>query len=131
VIKIINLLNDRTLSLGQQIETYRNLNKGELFSIKDKKTGLVVAHADRYRVENVTCKVREGGRQRAINEGRRNVHAFLTCIYSGECEMDIAQMSELYYNPFTLDSFINKDTGEKVEYVDLAYFQDGKCYINK
>jgi hypothetical protein len=117
------------LYIGQQIETYRNLNQGFLFSIKDKKTGLVVAHGNCYRVENVVCKVREGGRQRAIKEKRRNVHAFLSCFYSGECEMSLEGLSELYYNPFTLDHFINKETGEKVESVDFAYFLDGKCYI--
>lgn len=109
---------------------YRNLNKGKLFSIKDKKTGLVIAHGDSFRVENVTCKVREGGRQRVIKDKRKNVHSFLIATYTGECEMDVSHV-EIYYDPYTLDSFINKATGEKVSEVDLVYFKDGKAYINQ
>ena len=126
---MIQLQKDRTLVIGQQVEVYRNLNRGKVFSIKDKKTGLVVAWADRFMIENVICKVREGGRQRVIKDKRKNVHAFLVSNYAGECEMDISTMNELYYDPFNLDSFINKETGEKVIDVESVYFEDGKAFI--
>ena len=126
---MIQLQKERSLELNQQVEVYRNLNKGRVFSIKDKKSGLVVAIGDKFKVENVTCKVREGGRQRVIKEKRKGVHAFLISTYAGECEMDISKMNELTYNPYTMDSFINKDTGEKVFSVDFVYFEDGKAYI--
>lgn len=38
-------------------------------------------------------------------------------------------MTELYYDPYTLDSFINKVTGEKVAEADVVWFKDGKAYI--
>ena len=126
---MIQLQKERNLELNQQVEVYRNLNKGRVFSIKDKKSGLVVAIGDKFKVENVTCKVREGGRQRVIREKRKGVHAFLISTYAGECEMDIGNMNELTYDPYTMDSFINKDTGEKVFDADFVYFENGKAFI--
>ena len=126
---MIQLQKDRTLEVGQQVEVYRNLNRGKVFSIKDKKSGLVVAWADKFKIENVICKVREGGRQRVIKDKRKNVHATVIGTYIGEYEMDTSTMSELYYDPYTLDSFINKKTGEKVLGVDSVYFEDGQAFI--
>ncbi|WP_441296444.1 hypothetical protein [Bacillus sp. UMB0728] len=126
---MINLINERSLEQGQKVEVYRNLNKGKLFSIKDKKSGLVVAHGDSFKVTDVVCKVSEGGRQRVIKDKRKNVHAFLSATYAGECEVDKGEMTELYYDPYTLDSFINKVTGEKVAEADVVWFKDGKAYI--
>jgi hypothetical protein len=120
-----------TLTLSQEVFVYRNLNRGRLFSIKDKKTGLVIAHADKFRIENVKCKISEAGRQRVIRERRKNVHGQLLGIFTGECEMNIEELVEVYYDPYTLDSFIDKSTGEKLEYIDFVYFEDGKAYKSK
>lgn len=130
---MLEIVDNRTLENLQQVEVYRNLhvNKGKVFSIRDKKTGLVVARGNKFRIENVECKVREGGRKKVIREKKKNVHAFPIGLYSGECEMNTSQMIELYYNPYTTNSFINKETGEAVNEVDLIYFEDGKAYILK
>lgn len=127
---MINILNDRTLESGQHVQCYRNLNahNGKVFSIKDKKTGLVICHADKFRIENVKCHVGKG-RFKVREKKQKNVHAWVDGIYINECEMNINHMQELTYDPFIHDNFINKDTGEKVEFVDLAYFYNGKCYI--
>jgi hypothetical protein len=111
------------------VQVYRNLNAQQLFSIRDRKTGLVLAHGDRFLVGDVTCKVREGGRQRVIKEGRKNVHAFLNCIYLGECKLDVKHLDELYYDPYKHSTFINKRTFEPIETLHKAYFEDGKAYI--
>ena len=128
---MIELQKGRTLELGQQVEVYRNLNKGRVFSIRDRKTGLVVAIGDKFKVENVTCVVREGGRQRVIREKRKNVHSFLKATFTGGCEFDLDDCQELYYDPYTLDSFVNKDTGKKISNIDVAYFENGRAYILK
>lgn len=47
----------------------------------------------------------------------------------GSCELDIKGLPELYYDPYTLTSFINKETGERVDKVDAVYFHDGRAYI--
>ncbi|OAO78569.1 hypothetical protein TAF16_1836 [Anoxybacillus flavithermus] len=43
--------------------------------------------------------------------------------------MDASQMDEVYYDPYTLDSFINKRTGEKLTQIDLVCFENGKVYM--
>ena len=125
---MLEIVKDRKLEQSQEVAVYRNLNR-KCFSIKDKKTGLVVAHADKFRIENVRCKVSEAGRQRVLREKQKNVHALLLGIYIGNCEMDTSQMDEVYYDPYTLDSFINKRTGEKLTQIDLVYFENGKAYM--
>ena len=62
---MLEIVKDRTLVSGQEVSVYRNLNR-KCFSIKDKKTGLVCAYADKFRIENVKCKVLEAGRQRVL-----------------------------------------------------------------
>ena len=128
---MIELQKGRTLELGQQVEVYRNLNKGRVFSIRDKKTNLVVAIGDKFKIENVKCTVREGGRQRVIREKRKAVHAFLIGTFTGGCEFDLDECQELYYDPYTLDSFVNKDNGKKITSVDIIYFDNGRAYILK
>ena len=49
---MLEIVKDRTLVSGQEVSVYRNLNR-KCFSIKDKKTGLVCAYADKFRIENV------------------------------------------------------------------------------
>ena len=125
---MLEIVKDRKLEQSQVVTIYRNLNR-KCFSIKDKKTGLVVAHADKFRIENVRCKVSEAGRQRVLKRKQKNVHAMLNGLYIGNCEMDTLQMDEVYYDPYTLDSFVNKRTGEKLTEIDLVYFEDGKAYM--
>ena len=64
-----------------------------------------------------------------LREKRKNVHAMLNGIYIGNCEMDTSQMDEVYHDHYTLDSFINKRTGEKLTQIDLVYFENGKAYM--
>lgn len=127
---MLEIVKDRKLEYAQEVSVYRNLNR-KCFSVRDKKTGLVVAYADKFRIENVKCKVSETGRQRVLRRKQKNVHATLDGLYIGNCEMDISQMDEVYYDPYTLDSFINKRTGEKLTEIDLVYFEDGKAYMLK
>lgn len=80
---MLEIVKDRKLEQSQEVSVYRNLSR-KCFSIKDKKTGLVVAHADKFRIENVRCKVSEAGRQHVLRKKQKNVHAVLLGIYRGE-----------------------------------------------
>jgi len=118
---------EREIDTEKKVEVYRNLNASwKCFSIKQ---GKVVAHADRFKIENVEFKVNEKQRQKVVEEGRKNVHARLKGNFVEECEMDTSYMDELYYDPYTTDTFINKRTGERLHKVDGVYFEDGKAYI--
>jgi hypothetical protein len=61
------------------VYVYRNLRHGKgalpLYSIMQK--GRVIAREHRVLLSNCTFVVREKGRQRVIQEGRKNVHAFV------------------------------------------------------
>lgn len=52
---------------------YWNLNKD---CVSIKANGHVIGYAKSVIIENVTFKVQESGRQRAIRDGQRNVHAY-------------------------------------------------------
>lgn len=125
---MIKPFNNREIP-STPIHIYRNLH-AKAFSIKDKKTGLVVAHVDNVVVRDCKCKVSEKGRQKVNQNKQKSVHAWLEGVFDREVEMDTSNMIEVYYDPYTLDSFINRDTGEKLEKIDLVYFSNGKAYMN-
>lgn len=62
-----------------KVKVYKNLHNG-MYSIQamhgDNK-GRVVGYATRLLLDDVTFKVSESGRQRVINEKRKNVHAYV------------------------------------------------------
>ena len=101
-----------------------------MFSIRDRKSKRVSAHGNCFTINNVTTKISETSRQRVIREKRKNVHAYLLGNYQGEFKMDTTNLQECYYNPYTLDSFIIKETEEKLDSIGTVYFDDcGKCWI--
>lgn len=64
-------------SLGRRVFVYRNLRK-RCYSIRAAEgtwKGLVIAHAERVEVDDVSFKVSEAGRQRVLRTGVKNVHA--------------------------------------------------------
>lgn len=127
---IIKLINDRTLIPSQRVQCYRNLNanNGKVFSLKDKRTGLVIAHGNGFLIKNVKCHVGKG-RFKVREQKRKSVHAWLEGDYLSECNIDTSNLMEVYYDPYTLDDFIIKSTGEKLIHINTVYFEDGKCYM--
>ena len=122
---------NRELEVECDFEVYRNLNN-KCFSIKQK--GLVVAHADNFIIHSVKTKISQKGRERVLKEKRKTVHAVLVSNNFEKVDkdsIDISKLDELYYEPYTLDSFINKRTGERLESIDSVYLTDGKAYILK
>ena len=120
---------DRGLIAGKPFEVYRNLNR-RCFSVR--QGGKVVAHADGFVVENARAKISEAGRQRVIAERSKNVHAVIIGdrLVLGAIDSEgLGMLDELYYDPYKLDSFINRRTGEKVVECRAVYFADGKAWI--
>lgn len=60
----------------KRVKVYRNITKG-CYSIQDKKTRLVIAHAGSVYLKDAIFRVSEAGRQRVLREKRKNVHAFV------------------------------------------------------
>ena len=120
----------------KSFRVYRNLHKGN-FSIQsyieEKKGYRVTDRASTVMLENCNFKVYETGRQKVIREKRKGVHAYvepLSYIHLDE-RMEISKFREIYYNPYKHDSFVCKDTLEKVEKVARVLAQDNKLYDAK
>ena len=119
-------------------EVYKNLHNG-MWSIRDAESKLVVGHAKALELVEAELKVSEAGRQRVIREGKKNVHAFIRGIavnvqgfvpfkdrvlHSNVCleprERD-TEWHPLTYNPYTMDSFQLRKSGEPVGELPSVY----------
>lgn len=106
---IVYSYKGRSIDIEKPIKVYRNLHK-DCYSIK--QGSLVVAHAERLCLSNVTFKVNEKNRQKVIETKRKNVHAFIegfytTCGIGTTAERNDLPV-EVYYNPYKTSSFLNK-----------------------
>lgn len=61
---------------GVQVDAYRNLRAGG-YSLRDRKTGRVVAIVDAVTLRDVKFVVQPAGRARVLATGRKQVHAFV------------------------------------------------------
>lgn len=122
------------------VEVYYNLHK-HMYSIRDRATGLVVAHADTVALTSgnkggsafkVRPKVSEAGRQRVLNEKRKNVHALLVGAYAGSGlrieDEEKDGWRQLYYNPYKTSTFVDKETGMPVHDAHFVLCQDKQAY---
>ena len=104
---------------------YRNLHTGG-FSIKLR--GIVVDRQTSLIAEGVTLKVNENGRQRVINEKRKNVHAYVVCDkYISANKESIDSLPIITYNPYKSSQFTcGKDP---ITNAKKVLFKDKKCYL--
>ena len=95
-----------------RVRIYYNLHK-HTFSIQHKAEGrwLVRDYADEVTLKDVTFKVSEAGRKRVIEEGRKNVHAFIVGRVSiGKGTACITRgAKKVTYNPYKHDTFVTVD----------------------
>jgi hypothetical protein len=96
---------------------YYNLHK-KTFSIQYK--GLVIAHADYVKLNNVEFRVRQGGMEKVRKEKSKNVHAFVIGNLVDFCQYPCDDIPEepvgdvVTYNPYKYDTFVYKETEEPV-----------------
>lgn len=132
--------NGRILKKGQLVGVHWNSHK-EVYSIVEFKSrntaGLVIGYASSVTLINCTVKI-DSSKQKTVREkNRKDRHAFIV----GYVE-DINQKKELtkkiYYNPYKVDSFVDKDLFEKGEVKPLSRlkrvhmnsnFQNNKPYV--
>lgn len=99
-------------------QVYWNVNK-KCWSIRDKKTRLVVGHSDWVTLADVRFVVQEGGRQRVLREKRKNVHAWAEGRVVGLKRWRWSG-TLVNYNPYKDKFFTDRASGAKVERVDRA-----------
>ena len=102
-----------------RVEVYYNLHKN-VFSVRHK--GKVIAWGNRVTIENPEYVVREKGRQKVLEEGRKNVHAFVRGTLSdinnfkfGKIQQRLSEPREVTYNPYKYDSFVDGSTYQPVK----------------
>ena len=127
-------------------QVYRNLHN-DMWSIRNAATGLVIGHALLVKLVSAEFIVREAGRQRVLQEQRKNVHAFVEgglemwygvnykgrqdlMRYHGFASDDFLDgldgSTEVSYNPYKFGHFFDVQTLDKVEQARYAYFTPEK-----
>ncbi len=108
----------RTIDTTKLIKVYRNLHKkGVWYSIK--QNGLVVAHSTALCIRAPEFTINTYGKQKAIETGIRNVHAFIIGYYETNGMGTTAKKNDLpvkvKYNPFKSFGFYYESCGENKE----------------
>lgn len=104
---------------GSRVEIYRNLHTGT-WSVRDTRTGRVVAHPNRVAVRDAQFVVRPAGRAKVLAEGRKNVHAFVRgTLVVGPVETPEGAV-EAYYNPYRFDRFVDRATEAPLAEAELV-----------
>lgn len=102
----------RKINFDQKVMVYKNLHNGK-FSVK--QNGLVVAHVDSIEFEVAMFNVNESGRQRVINEKKKNVHAFIVgYIKAVNVDKDVSNLKAVSYNPYKYSQFYFKSNSQLV-----------------
>jgi len=110
-----------------RVEVYFNLHK-KTFSVRNCKTGLVIAHTDNIWVEDPVFVVRKAGREKVLRERKKNVHAFVRGTWMQDLLVADASMildhrecsEEVTYNPYKYDSFVTKHDAKAIDFGRLA-----------
>lgn len=121
----------RTVEKGQRVEVYRNLHR-DAFSIRDKKTKLVLGYSNHVRLEHATYIVSEARRQKVLEEKRKNVHAvvegtFVETLEEVSIHM-IEEYKQAYYNPYLTETFVDKESKEALYHSSYALFTDNELF---
>lgn len=120
----------RQIDTDKPVEVYRNLHK-KLWSIR--QDGKVCGHARQVYLKDAEFIVSESGRQRVIEEKRKNVHAYvkgyLTDVWAvRELEQRTCTPDECLpyqvatYNPYLYAKFVDKSSKQPIisaEFVDM------------
>lgn len=102
-----------------RVEVYRNLHTGT-WSVRDTRTGRVVAHPNRVAVRDAVFVVRPAGRAKVLAEGRKNVHAFVRGTLAEAPDALPEGAVEAYYNPYRFDSFVDRVTEAPLTSAELV-----------
>jgi len=103
-----------------KVEIYRNLHRN-CWSIRDNKTGKVIGHTDSIHLKDADLIVRQSGREKVLQEKRKNVHAFIKGRIESCEDKHIEQIS---YNPYKYNSFILTESKKSIFHSDHIYLND-------
>jgi len=104
-----------------RVEIYWNLHK-KMYSVRDAKTGRVVAHTYQSTIKDAEFVVRQSGNRKVRETGVKNVHAFVR----GELrDLDITDEAwdwdRITYNPYKYTSFVHVNSEHPIRKAQMAY----------
>ncbi len=122
----------------QRVEVYWNIRRG-CFSVRYCHGTLIPnqPHRTEMHLEDVHWVVQQGGRERVLREGKKNVHAFargwMRATYTDRNHEvlrqrignPLADIRSIAYNPYKMKTFQAKADGAQIVLSDLASF-----YVN-
>jgi hypothetical protein len=121
--------------MSRGVFVYRNLNrKGVVWSVKSRKTGLVVARRGFVVVKDAELYVSARGNERVRREGRKNVHAGVRGTWY-RCDPMLAaagamrhKLVRIRYNPRENTSFVVASTGRPVKSARYVFLDSKGAY---
>ena len=113
----------------QTVRIYFNLHKKTL-SLQTKVNGRwkVTAHQFTAYLKNAKFKVSEAGRQRVLQQKRKNVHAFVTGELIDTLPKNYDKFDSARYNPYELEKF--QSCGKYIDKADFAILNGRQLFVN-
>lgn len=106
----------------RKVFVYKNLHQ-DCWSVR--QDGLVKAHTTEINLWDCAFQVNAKGRQKVLDEQRKNVHAGIKG-YIDELDLDLPDPTEVTYNPYKYDSFVDKDTESPIYSMGNAKLKQNK-----
>lgn len=111
--KFFDSYKGRQIPVGERVEVYRNLKFKDrvVYSIRDRKSGLVLGHASNLLLSDCYFVVKEAGRKRVLKEKKKNVHAWIEgsfgVIHAGDDRI-FSEGIRVKYNPYQNQTFVRE-----------------------
>ncbi|MBF0706593.1 hypothetical protein IQ283_08215 (plasmid) [Alkalihalobacillus hwajinpoensis] len=118
----------RSVSLGSVVDVYRNLNQGGGYSIRDSKSGLVLAHCESVCLREAVFKVSQAGRNKTLEIRRKRVHAYIRGVLHDVDNEVPNGMEVIYYNPYETIRFFHQKSGTYVDYAEEVHCRGKFAY---
>lgn len=110
------------IDYSKKVFVYKNLHR-DCWSVK--QDGLVKAHADEIEMWDCSFRVNQKGREKVLNEKRKNVHAGILGRIS-DVGTTVMVGTEVTYNPYKYNSFVDKNTEYPIYYSGFATLTHNK-----
>lgn len=117
-----------TPQAGQVVDVFLNLHRPGFWSIRDAKSGKVIAYATAVELTDVRFKVQPGGRRRTL-EIQREVHAWCRGTFQAADTAKPDEMSKcISYNPWKHGHFYDVHTNEAVDGAAQVHMSNCKVW---
>lgn len=113
------------------VAAYRNLHfrTSVMYSVKDRKRNRLIAYTPTITLADVTFRIKDGERKRAVLRHERNVHAFADG-HVTTTPADLTAFRPGRYHPFKWDTFVDTETEAPLLTARLVHLgPDGLLYL--